>query len=293
MRAPSLTSPASLALLLLAKPALSIDIDVTNAASILSAAKVVVGDILQIYTRNGAGPAIPGLLPAPYYWYEAGMTFDSLINYWSFSGDASVVAPVQEGILFQVGPDYNFMPPNQSKSLGNDDQSTWALAAMTAAETGFPTAPNQSYSWLQLAQRVFDGQAARWDTSSCNGGLRWQIYSFNNGYDYKNSISTGNLFQLAARLAKFTGNQTYVDWAQKSLDWSQAVGLVSSEYSIFDGADDRLNCTEINHVQWSHNAGTYLRASSYLANSVSSQFRTRTYICTGLTLDTDPTAVVE
>jgi mannan endo-1,6-alpha-mannosidase len=272
MRAPSLTSSASLALLLLANPALSIDIDVTNSASILSAAKVVVGDILQIYTRNGAGPAIPGLLPGPYYWYEAGLTFDSLINYWSLSGDASVVAPVQEGILFQVGPDYNFMPPNQSKSLGNDDQSTWALAAMTAAENGFPTAPNQTYSWLQLAQRVFDGQVSRWDTSTCTGGLRWQIYSFNNGYNYKNSISNGNFFQLAARLTRFTGDPSYITWAQKSLDWSEAVGLVdTTSYHIYDGADASLNCTEIDRVQWTNNVGTYLKASSYLANSVSSR----------------------
>jgi mannan endo-1,6-alpha-mannosidase len=269
MRAAASTTFTSLALLLLASPAQSISLNVTNTASILQAAKLVVDDILKIYTANGTGPAIPGLLPAPYYWFEAGLTFDSLINYWSLSGDASVVKTVQEGMLFQVGPDDNFMPPNQSKSIGNDDQSIWALAAMTAAESGFPTAADQNISWLQLAQRVFDGQVLRWDTSTCDGGLRWQIFSFNNGYNYKNSISNGNLFQLAARLSRFTGNQTYIAWAQKSLDWSQAVGLVSDQYSIFDGTDDLQNCTSLNHVQWSNNLGIYMKASSYLANSVS------------------------
>jgi mannan endo-1,6-alpha-mannosidase len=28
------------------------------------------------------------------------------------------------------------MPSNQSKTLGNDDQAFWGMAAMTAAETG-------------------------------------------------------------------------------------------------------------------------------------------------------------
>jgi mannan endo-1,6-alpha-mannosidase len=270
-------STATLALLLACR-AQSISLDVTDSSSILQAAKVVVDDILQIYTRNGTGPAIPGLLPGPYYWYETGLTFDSLINYWSYSGDASVVKTIQEGMLFQAGPEDNFMPPNQSKSIGNDDQATWALAAMTAAENGFPTATNQSLSWLQLAQRVFNSQVPRWDTTTCDGGLRWQIYTFNNGYNYKNSISNGMFFQLAARLARFTGDQSYIAWAQKSLDWSRAIGLVNDQYYIYDGADDLLNCTELDHVQWTNNVGIYLKASSYLANSVGSCARLRTVV---------------
>jgi mannan endo-1,6-alpha-mannosidase len=276
--AASSTTWTSLALLFLASPALSIQLDVTDNSSILRAAKTVVDDLLDFYTANGKGPAIPGLLPSPYYFWEAGLTFDSLINYWSLSGDASVVKTIQEGVLFQAGPDYSFMPPNQSKSLGNDDQSIWGHAAMTAAEVGFPIATDQNLSWLQLAQRVFDSQVPRWDTSSCNGGLRWQIYTFNNGYNYKNSVSNGLFFELAARLARFTGNQTYTAWAQKSLDWSRAVGLVDEQYSIFDGTDDLLNCTQFDHVQWSMNLGIYMKASSYLANSVSHFPRFSTYV---------------
>ncbi|ODQ76852.1 hypothetical protein LIPSTDRAFT_102095 [Lipomyces starkeyi NRRL Y-11557] len=36
--------------------------------------------------------------------------------------------------------------------------------------------------------------AGRWDTSTCNGGLRWQIFESNSGYDYKNTISNAGLF---------------------------------------------------------------------------------------------------
>ena len=72
------------------------------------------------------------------------------------------------------------MPPNQTKDEGNDDQVFWGFAAMSAAELKFP-APEAGYpSWTAQAQAVFNTQAARWDPA-CGGGLRWQIYQYNNG----------------------------------------------------------------------------------------------------------------
>jgi mannan endo-1,6-alpha-mannosidase len=58
--------------------------------------------------------------------------------------------------------------------------------------------------------------------------------------------------ELAARLYRFTRNETYADWAQKSVEWSRSVGLISPELQIFDGADDIANCSKgfINHIQW-------------------------------------------
>ena len=59
----------------------------------------------------------------------------------------------------------------------------------------------------------------------------------NAGYDYKNSISNGGFFQIAARLARFTGNASYVEWAEKIWDWTEGIGLMSNTYDIFDGTD--------------------------------------------------------
>ena len=64
----------------------------------------------------------------------------------------------------------------------------WGLAAMTAAELAYPEA-STGYSWLSLAQGVFNTQIARWDTTACGGGMRWQIWSWEAGYTLKNSIS--------------------------------------------------------------------------------------------------------
>src|ERR1700709_534538 len=105
---------------------------------------------------------------------------------------------------------------------------------MTAAETKFPSPPPGQPSWLGMAQAVFNRQAGRWDTTHCGGGLRWQFAPFNNGWMDKNSISNGCFFQLAARLARYTGNSTYADWADKVFDWMEASPLISKQWEVFD-----------------------------------------------------------
>jgi len=108
----------------------------------------------------------------------------------------------------------------------------------------------------------------RWDTTQCGGGLRWQIFTFNQGYDYKNSVSQGLFFQLAARLAHYTGNQTYADWASKSYNWTKSIGLIDSDYSIYDGTKVNGNCSDIAHIQWSYNAGAFMYGSAVMYNYV-------------------------
>lgn len=267
MRLPSISGLG--AILIAAGVVNAIDLDVNSTDSILGASKTIVGNILKVYNQNGSGPAIPGLLPSPYYWWEAGYMFDSLINYWSLSGDDSIVQTIQDGMLFQVGPDNNYMPLNQTKSLGNDDQAFWALAAMTAAEMGFPLPSGADVTWTQLAQNVFNNQVMRWDNDTCDGGLRWQIFTFNQGYNYKNSISQGGFAYLGARLAKYTGNQTYSEWAQRAVDWTRDVGLLTSEGSVFDGTDTLTNCSSISHLEWTMDSGIFLDIGAYMVNMVS------------------------
>ena len=142
---------------------------------------------------------------------------------------------------------------------------------MTAAELNFPAPPTGQPSWLALAQAVFNLVSGRWDTSSCGGGLRWQIYSFNAGYDYKNTIATGGFFQLAARLARYTGNSTYADWAEKTWDWMQAMPLLTSTYQVWDGVSVSNNCSNADQIYWTYNVGTLLSGASFMYNYVSNQ----------------------
>jgi mannan endo-1,6-alpha-mannosidase len=160
------------------------------------------------------------------------------------------------------------MPANQTKDEGNDDQSFWGLAAMAAAEYKFPNPSADDPQWLALAQAVFNTQAQRWDDTTCAGGLRWQIFNFNTGYSYKNSISNGCFFNMAARLARYTGNSTYLDWANKAWDWISEVGLMDSTYHFYDGTDDTLNCSSVDHIQWTYNAGVFVYGAAVMYNVV-------------------------
>ncbi|KAI9863210.1 MAG: hydrolase 76 protein [Trichoglossum hirsutum] len=220
----------------------------------------------------------------------------ALIDYWYYTGQTEYNDVVTQALLFQVGPQKDFMPPNQSKSEGNDDQAFWGFAAMSAAETAFPDPPPDKPQWLALAQAVFNIQTTRWADDTCNGGLRWQIYPFNNGWNYKNTISNGCFFNLAARLARYTGNQTYADWAEKMYDWVNATGLVSPDFKFFDGTDVLQNCSSVNHIQWSYNTGVFLLGAATMYNvTQSDKWKARTQSimeATNVFFTTDPPDVM-
>lgn len=191
-----------------------------------------------------------GVLPQPYYWWESGGMWASLITYWHTTGDTTYNTAVSQALAAQAGSAGDFMGPN---TLGNDDQLWWGIAAMTAAEYNLPTT---GPSWSSLAENVWNEVSARWDTSSCNGGLHWQISTSAAGYSYKNAISNGLFFQLSARLARYTGNSNYETWAAKTFQWVESVGLVdNSTYAVYDGTDDTEQCSSLDHDQWSYNYG--------------------------------------
>ncbi|KAI7231320.1 mannan endo-1,6-alpha-mannosidase [Hortaea werneckii] len=244
-----------------------IELDVNSTSSVYDAAQMIASNVMARYQNSSAAP---GLFGQPYYFWESGLAWDAMINYGSATGDSQWNAMVAENILAQKGPDNDFMPPNQTKTLGNDDQARWALAAMTAAERGLPLPVDALDAgvgnWSELAINVWNSQVARWDDSLCGGGLRWQIFSFNNGYNYKNSFSNGEFVQLGTRLARYTGNNTYIDWALDAAQWAVDVGLLDQEGRVFDGTSTNDNCSQLNHIQWTANAGAYLSGTAYAAN---------------------------
>ncbi|KAI5798945.1 putative cell wall glycosyl hydrolase Dfg5 [Geopyxis carbonaria] len=241
------------------------ELDIEDPKSIKDVSGKIAKKLMQMYPGNKPG-GIPGLFPEPYYWWEAGAVFGGLVDYWYYTNDNKYVLATMEAMLHQVGPEDNYMPPNQTKSLGNDDQAFWGLAAMSAAEKNFPNPPKGKPQWLALAQAVFNTQVPRWEKSTCGGGLRWQIFTFNKGYDYKNTISNGCFFLLASRLARYTGNNTYVEWAEKSWDWTRQVGLMTDDYRFWDGANVNSDCSTVDVIQWSYNAAIYLAGAAYLYN---------------------------
>lgn len=146
----------------------------------------------------------------------------------------------------------------------------WGLAAITASETGFPEVSGKP-TWTSLARAVFQMQVDRWDTKACGGGLTWQIWPYQAGYTMKNAISNGGLFELSARLARFTKNETYAEWATKIWDWSASTPLLDTKtWYIADSTSNENNCKDAGQLQWTYNYGTYLAGAAFMYNHVSS-----------------------
>lgn len=93
--------------LLLPILARAIELNLDDPQSIRDAAKTAAEKMVGWY--SGKAFTIPGLLPGPYYWWEAGAMFGSLIDYWYYTGDESYNAIVTEALLFQVS-NWDFVP---------------------------------------------------------------------------------------------------------------------------------------------------------------------------------------
>ncbi|KAL4929177.1 glycoside hydrolase family 76 protein [Aspergillus undulatus] len=258
----------------------ALDLNIDDPDSIRTAAKTTAKNMMSQYHGHEPGQ-IPGKLPDT--WWEGGAMFMTLIQYWYWTGDDTYNDITRQGMLWQKGRN-DFFPRNESSYLGNDDQMFWGLAAMTAAELGFPEGNSEvergkdgegkeekkekQPSWLSLAQGVFNTQAPRWDTSACGGGMRWQVWPYQGGYTTKNAITNGGLFQLTARLGRYTKNETYLDWAEKIWDWSASTPLLRAggEWTIADTTSMANQCQDHGDQQWTYNYGAYIGGAAYMYN---------------------------
>ena len=72
--------------------------------------------MMTYYTGNQSGKE-PGLLPAPYYWWEAGAMWGGMVEYWYYTGDTSYNDVVAQAILAQASPTDDFMMPEEASQL--------------------------------------------------------------------------------------------------------------------------------------------------------------------------------
>ncbi|KAK6197081.1 cell wall mannosidase [Scheffersomyces amazonensis] len=238
----------------------------TDKDSICNVAKYIANGELNYYEGLKYGGVV-GMFAPPNYWWNAGEAFGGLLDYFTFCEPTNDTLKelIFDGMYHQAGAGYNYIPSNQSMTEGNDDQGVWGMAIMQAVERNFTDPPE--HSWLSMTQAVYNTMNSRWDTSYCDGGLRWQIFTWNSGYDYKNSIANGCLFHLAARLARYLGNDTYVETAEKVWDWMYGVGFMvhtQQGFVLYDGADISTNCTDITKYQWSYTYGIMMAGCAYL-----------------------------
>lgn len=242
-------------------------LDLKDTATVDHALSLVVDGMLNYYAGYKYGGTI-GMFVEPYYWWHAGAAWNAMVEYWHITGNDTFHDVTYEAMLHQRGERHDLMVFNFSSSEGNDDQGVWGMTMMTAAERNF-TAPEDEFGWLYVAQGAFNTMAARWD-DICGGGLHWQIYQWNSGYSYKNAIANGALFNIGARLYRFTGNESYLEWCDRIWDWAVAVDLVTDDFEVYDGiqtgSGNVPNCTNRTPFIWTYNSGIFMQGAAALYN---------------------------
>lgn len=247
---------------------LGVSLDLSDKDSVCKAAKAVADGEWNYYEGLKYGGTV-GVFSPPYYWWHAGEAFGGLVDYYTYcdNNNDTLKNIISDGMYHQAGDDYDYMPKNQTNNEANDDQGVWGIALMHAAERNFPD-PSRDDTWGSLAEAVFNSLNSRWDEKNCGGGLRWQILSSRDGYDYKNTITNGYYINLASRLARYYNNNTYVDTASKVWDWMDSVSYFNendnSELMVYDGAHTPDCNIDYDTTSWSYNYGVYLASAAYL-----------------------------
>ncbi|KAK6218121.1 hypothetical protein LQW54_002871 [Pestalotiopsis sp. IQ-011] len=262
--------------LLLAVPGIlgAITVDINDAESVKAAASLVAEDLLTSFYHGNEPGQTPGVFDdTHYYWWSGSALWATLLDFRARTGNTSYDDIVLQALQWQVGQGYDYLPANWSATEGNDDQSLWAQAALTATQTNFTEPADAEAQWLGLAQNVFDEQsddARRVDDgdSTCNGALRWQIFTFNTGYNYVNTLANGLYFSVGAQLAWLNDNKTASDEAIKTYDALTSIGLVTDDFAAYDGVAVP-ECDSINKLQFSEAAGILLQGAAYTYNYTS------------------------
>lgn len=156
-----------------------------NKQSVLDAASVAATGLQLLYNGNQPGGTLGKWPYPPYYWWESGAAWGGMIEYWHYTGDKTWMNVTWEALVSQLGPQADFVVPVEAFNEGNDDQAFWVFAALSAAEHGFPNPPAPFPPWIETAKNAWQLYVDRWNTTHCNGGLKWQFHPENLGYNYK------------------------------------------------------------------------------------------------------------
>lgn len=243
---------------------------------IIASARTLASDLMEFYNANETGETpriivdVAQGINGSLVWGESGTFWATFIDYWRVTGDDTYNGLVTEGLLNQSGEDHAFADLD-NLTVYYDEWCNWASTALLAAESRLPS-PAGSPQWLDMAESVFGEMAARLDNedgTACGGGLPWTSLTDLRGGNDKNTHTNGCFLDLGARLARFTGNDTYAAYADKSWDWMYDTGFIDNEnWRVYDGASEYENCTYIRPIAFSNALSTLVQGSAFMYNHV-------------------------
>ena len=99
----------------------AISINWADTSSVNDNLGLVVKGLMDYYEGKSYGGVV-GMFYSPYYWWEAGVAWNSMLSYWYYTGNTTYNSIIMEALLAQTGEDWDYMPTNQTTTEGNDDR---------------------------------------------------------------------------------------------------------------------------------------------------------------------------
>ncbi|RAL01325.1 glycoside hydrolase family 76 protein [Aspergillus ibericus CBS 121593] len=275
----SLSLSVALAGLLLGSPARvsALELDINSTQSIKDAAAVTVANTLSNSSLSGDVNPVYG---DDNQWLFNSSTveawlYSTLIPFWNLTGNDTyndlITKRMYSKADLELGTSWE-----ESNNDTNMNHAAWALAAVTAAEMGFP-AESSNVSWLTYAEQAEGTLLSTFDFSTiCGGGLEAENDDLSlNNRSVKDAVSNGEFFQLASRLAYLTSGDDqsgYASDAEKVWEWSVDSEMVlESNWTInflVINTTASGNCTGYygNRIEYTYPYGLYLSGAAYMYN---------------------------
>ncbi|KAI0454612.1 putative glycosyl hydrolase [Xylaria acuta] len=183
-------------------------------------------------------------------WWHSGVALRAIAEYMLISGSDEYVDLAAYTVETQRAP-LSWWPEGggEFRADSTDDTGWWALALASLYQV------TRNSTYLDLAKLDEAYMYDYWNTTTCGGGLIWNIPS----RTYHNAISNELYLELTATLHNLIPSDTfYLNQALKEWDWFNATGMINSEGLINDGLTEDASCVNNGQPVWTYNQGVIL-----------------------------------
>ncbi|KAI0108815.1 glycoside hydrolase family 76 protein [Hypoxylon sp. NC0597] len=192
-------------------------------------------------------------------WWQSGVALWTLCEYMIKSGSHDYLPQALNTVKIQRAP-LSWWPEGGGdfRADSTDDTGWWALAMTSLYElTG-------DEEYLNIAKEDEAYMFKYWNTTTCDGGLIWNIPS----RTYHNAISNELYLELTAKLHNLIPDDTvYLYHTLLEWEWFNKSGMINSQNLVNDGLTDDAACVNNGMTTWTYNQGVILGGLVELSNA--------------------------
>ncbi|KAI1139436.1 glycoside hydrolase family 76 protein [Hypoxylon sp. FL0543] len=183
-------------------------------------------------------------------WWQSGVALWTLCDYMIKSGSRDYLPQALNTVEIQRAP-LSWWPEGGGdfRADSTDDTGWWALAMTSLYEL------TDDEEYLNIAKEDEAYMFDYWNTTTCGGGLIWNIPN----RTYHNAISNELYLELTAKLHNLIPDDTYyLNHSLLEWSWFNKSGMINSQNLVNDGLTDDTACVNNGMTTWTYNQGVIL-----------------------------------